>query len=471
MQSKHHKAIDKEFDLVVRNGSIVSPTNIFDADIGIKEGKIVSISNDLNIGKRDIDATGKYVLPGGVDTHCHIEQISGNGLKNADSFETATRSAAFGGTTSVISFAAQHKGQKLKDVVAEYEECAVRGSLIDYAFHIIVSDVDTDSLVNELLDLSSHGHRSIKIFTTYNIRLADEEILEVMSAAKKAGCLICVHAENHAIIDYATQESLKAGNIAPKFHAIAHSRLAEAEAVSRIIRFSEFIDQSVLLFHISTTEGVNLVREARARNSKIIAETCPHYLLMTEEDLNLPGLEGAKFMCSPPQRRTTDQEALWQGLKYGDLSLVTSDHAPFRYDDTGKLANGPNPPFNKIANGMPGLEVRLPLLFNAMVSEQRFDICKFVEVTSTNPARIFGLKNKGQISLGKDADLVIWDADKKFTYGKNDLHDNVGYNPYEGRNIVGWPEMVISRGDVIVENETISHDYGRGTRMHIHPMI
>ena len=176
-------------------------------------------------------------------------------------------------------------------------------------------------------------------------------------------------------------------------------------------------------------------------------------------------------MCSPPQRGTTDQEALWQGLKYGDLSLVTSDHAPFRYDDTGKLANGPNPPFNKIANGMPGLEVRLPLLFNAMVSEQLFDICKFVEVTSTNPARIFGLQNKGQISLGKDADLVIWDADKKFTYGKNDLHDNVGYNPYEGMNIVGWPEMVISRGDVIVENQTISDDYGRGRRMHIHPVI
>ena len=231
---------------------------------------------------------------------------------------------------------------------------------------------------------------------------------------------------------------------------------------------SEFIDQSVLLFHVSTTEGVNLVREARARNSKIIAETCPHYLLMTEEDLIFRALK-VLSSCAARHSENNRSGSSLARFKIWRSSLVTSDHAPFRYDDTGKLANGPNP-FNKIANGMPGLEVRLPLLFNAMVSEQRFDICKFVEVTSTNPAKIFGLQNKGQISLGKDADLVIWDADKKFTYGKNDLHDNVGYNPYEGMNIVGWPEMVISRGDVIVENETISNDYGVVNGC-IHPVI
>ena len=460
-----------EFDLVVRGGTVVNADGIAEADIGVSDGRIAAIARNVGKGAREVEAQGRLVLPGGVDTHCHIEQVSGNGLLNADTFETATRSAAFGGTTTCVSFAAQHKGQELIPVVEDYERRAQRGALIDYAFHLIVSDPECGSLENDVVTLAERGHRSIKIFTTYNIRLDDSKILQVMAAARAAGDLICVHAENHAIIAYATERNLAAGNTAPKFHATVHSRLAEAEAVARMIRFSEFLDQPVLLFHISTREGVELVRQARQRGSRVRAETCPHYLLMTSEELDRPGLEGAKFMCSPPQRTLDDQEALWQALALGDIQLVTSDHAPFRFDGTGKLANGPDAPFNRIANGMPGLEVRMPLLFDAMVSSGRFDLCKFVEVTACNPARIFGLEAKGGIRVGADADFAIWDPDRKVTFGPDDLHDNVGYNPFEGRTVTGWPETVVSRGDVIVESGVISDGYGRGRRVELNPAV
>ncbi len=461
----------QEFDLVVRGGTIVNAEGTVEADIGVSKGRITAIAQRIGKGAREIDACGRLVLPGGVDTHCHIEQVSGNGLLNADTFETATRSAAFGGTTTCVSFAAQHKGQKLIPVVDDYEGRAQRGALIDYAFHIIVSDPDCGSLEDDVVALAECGHRSLKIFTTYNIRLDDAKILRVMAAARRAGDLICVHAENHAIIAYATERNLAVGNTAPKFHAVAHSRLAEAEAVARMIRFSEFLDQPVLLFHISTREGVELVRQARQRGSQVRAETCPHYLLMTDEDLDRPDLEGAKFMCSPPQRTPADQESLWQALTLGDIELVTSDHAPFRFDDTGKLANGADAPFNRIANGMPGLEVRMPLLFDAMVSSGRFDLCKFVEVTAANPARIFGLQSKGALRIGADADIAIWDPDRMVTFGPDDLHDNVGYNPFAGRTVTGWPETVVSRGDVIVEGGVISGDYGRGRRVELNPAV
>jgi len=461
----------QEFDLVVRGGTVVNADGIVEADIGVSEGQITAIAHNIGKGSKEIEARGRLVLPGGIDTHCHIEQISGNGLLNADTFETATRSAAFGGTTTCVCFAAQHKGQELIPVVEDYEGRAQRGALIDYAFHIIVSDPDCGLFEDDIIALSKRGHRSLKIFTTYNVRLDDTNILTVMAAARKAGDLICVHAENHAIITFATERNLAAGNTAPKFHAVAHSRLAEAEAVARMIRFSEFLDQPVLLFHISTREGVDLVRQARQRGSRVIAETCPHYLLMTDEVLDRPGLEGAKFMCSPPQRTPHDQEALWRALELGDIQLVTSDHAPFRFDDTGKLANGADAPFNRIANGMPGLEVRMPLLFDAMVSSGRFDLCKFVEVMAANPARIFGLQTKGALRVGADADIVIWNPDRKVTFGSDDLHDNVGYNPFEGRTVTGWPEMVISRGEVIVEGGVISHGYGRGRRVELNPDV
>jgi dihydropyrimidinase len=239
--------------------------------------------------------------------------------------------------------------------------------------------------------------------------------------------------------------------------------MAEIEAIERMCRFAEFLDQPVMIFHVSTSEGVAAVRAARARGAPVWAETCTHYLFMTDDVLDKPGLEGAKWMCSPPQRQAADQRSLWQGLLAGDLQLVSSDHAPYRFDETGKLSAGPTARFDEIANGLPGLETRLPILFDSMVSAQDGQGPEaFAELTASAPARIYGLPNKGHISLGMDADLSIWDPGQTRTYGENDLHDNVGYNPWQGRTIKGWPTCVLLRGSVLVEDGKFMGQPGTG---------
>lgn len=440
------------YDLVIRGGRIVTSTDIFSADLAVQDGSIAKIADHVSKGETEVDATGKLLMPGGVDPHCHIEQVSGMGLPNADTFETATRSAAMGGTTSVISFAAQHRGQRLQDVMDDYAARAHRGAMIDHAFHIMVSDPSVDHFNDDLAALIAGGHRSIKVFTTYNIALSDTDILYVMSLARDHGALVCVHAENDGLIQWTKAELLAAGLTRPEHHALSHPRLAEIDAVARICRFAEYIDQPVMLFHISTREGAAEVRAARTRGAPVWAETCPHYLLMTAAILQRQGLEGAKWMCSPPQRTADDQQALWHALDRGVLQVISSDHAPYRFDETGKLSAGPDATFNQIANGLPGLETRLPLLFDAMVRDGGLGASKFVELTATGPAQLYGLPNKGHLALGMDADIVIWNPDRQMTYGDNDLHDNVGYNPWTGRTITGWPEQVYLRGSLLVDN-------------------
>ena len=452
-------------DLVVRNGRVVTPQGILDADIGISEGQIIDIARNLVAadGCREIDAGGHWVMPGGVDAHAHIEQMSGMGQMNADTFETATRSAAMGGTTTVISFAAQAAGQRLSETVADYAQRAQRGAMIDHAFHITITDPDVPDFSKDLGDLIEQGHRSLKVFTTYNIQLSDAQILRIMTLARQHGALICVHAENDALIAEAKEALIKAGHLAPKYHAQSHPRMAEIEAIERMCRFAEFLDQPVMIFHVSTTEGVAAVRAARARGAPVWAETCTHYLFMTEEVLDKPGVEGAKWMCSPPQREVKDQQSLWEGLRAGDLQLISSDHAPYRYDQTGKLSAGPNAGFHEIANGLPGLETRLPILFDAMVAggdEQ--DAMAFAEFTATAPARVYGLAKKGSIGVGMDADLTIWDPGHHHVYGENDLHDNVGYNPWQGREVRGMVDTVLLRGSVLVEKGQFLAQPGSG---------
>lgn len=439
-------------DLVIRGGKIVTPSGIIQSDLAIKGTIISAISSDLGAGKIEVSAHGKYVMPGGIDSHAHIEQMSGMGQMNADTFETATRSAATGGTTSVISFAAQAAGQTISDTLVDYAARAKRGAMIDYAFHITITDTAVSGFEDDLSKLIAAGHRSLKIFTTYNIQLSDQEILKVLALARKYGALVCVHAENDAIIASAKEQLLEAGHIAPRYHAQSRPRIAEIEAVERICRFAQYLDQPVMLFHISTAEGASAVKSAQARGAPVWAETCPHYLFMTEDVLDKPGLEGAKFMCSPPQRTTADQDALWQALKDGTLELVSSDHAPYRYDKSGKLSAGPEAAFNEIANGLPGLETRLPLMFDAMISQGDQGAHAFAQITATAPAKLYGLQKKGALVEGMDADIVIWDPDKKVTYGANDLNDNVGYNPWEGRTVTGWPEHVILRGTSLMKD-------------------
>jgi dihydropyrimidinase len=449
-------------DLAIHDGQVVTTSGLVEGDLAIADGRIVSVGPPISQAKNHISAQGRLVMPGGVDPHAHIEQMSGMGQWNADTFETATKSAAMGGTTSVISFAAQNEGQSLTDTVADYSTRAARGAMIDYAFHITLTDITVPRFERDLASLIAAGHRSLKVFTTYNIQLNDAALLNVFQCARDAGALMCVHAENDAIITQAKERLINAGHTAPRDHARSRPRMAEIEAVERMCRFAEYLDQPLMLFHISTREAAAAVRVAQERGAPVWAETCPHYLFMTDEVLDRPGLEGAKWMCSPPQREHADQTALWQALHQGTLSLVSSDHAPYRFDDTGKLAAGPGAGFHQIANGLPGLETRLPVMFNEMVTNGRGGPEAFAELTSHAPARLYGLKNKGSIAEGMDADVVIWNPDKTVTYGADDLHDNVGYNPWEGTSVTGWPEHVILRGTTLMKDGTFYGTPGCG---------
>ncbi|WP_430449788.1 dihydropyrimidinase [Rhodophyticola sp.] len=453
-------------DMIIRNGTVVTTERTERADIAVQRGKVVAVGQQVGHAPVEIDATGRLVMPGGVDSHCHIEQLSGAGLMNADSFETATRSALMGGTTTTISFAAQHPGQKLSAVVEDYQALAAKGAICDHAFHIIVSDLSGGNLTDDLPALLAQGHRSIKLFTVYDkVRMGDEDILDVLWCARSHGGLVNIHSENDGLIRWMTRRLIEAGKTGARFHPASHPRAAEIEALNRMCIFSEVTGQPVMLFHISCAEGVEIVRAARTRGVPALAETCPHYLFMTADQLDLPGNEAAGLMCSPPQRELEDQEALWQALERGDLQVVSSDHAPYRLDDTGKFAHGHDAPFNKIANGMPGLETRLPLLFDAMVSQGRLGAERFVALTATNPADIYGLPDKGRIAPGADADIVLWDPERAVTFGADDLHDNTGYNPYAGRVVKGWPETVISRGEIVVDRGHMLGKPGRGRRL------
>lgn len=399
------------YDLLIRGGRVATVSDVFEADVAISGETIVAVGCGLPAGRREIDASGKLVLPGGVDSHAHIEQLSAAGIMNADTFESATVSAAFGGTTSVISFAAQHVGMKLPQVLEDYHALARKGAVIDYAFHMIIADPTKETLETDLPALIKQGHGSIKIFMTYDrLKIDDEPLLDILLAARDGGAMLCAHAENHGIISWMVKRLLARGYTHPKYHAISHARVSEAEAFTRLIGMAALIDQPIMIFHVSTAEGAKVIRDARGQGLKVFAETCPQYLFLTADDLDKPGVEGAKWMCSPPPRRAADQEALWQALALGDLQTVSSDHAPYRFDETGKLQAGPNPNFKQVANGLPGLEVRLPLLFDAMVSRGRLGIEKFVDLTATAPAKIYNLHpRKGSIAVGADADIAIWD--------------------------------------------------------------
>ena len=446
--------LEKKIPIVIRGGTVALPDGARLVDIGIVDETISAIEGELPPGNIEIDATDHLVLPGGIDPHAHIEQVSAGGLLNADSFESATTAAAFGGTTTVIPFAAQHLGLSLERVVADYHALADRGAVIDYAFHMIIADPTDTALKVHLPRLVREGHASIKIFMTYDrLKLNDDQILNVLEAARDNGAFVCAHAENHAMISFMVERLLAKGLTAPSVFAKSHPRLAEVEAIQRLVTFSSFLDQPIMIFHVSTAEGVEVVRRTRAEGAKIFAETCTHYLFLTDDELAKPGLEGAKWMCSPPLREKRDRDALWTALANGDLQTVSSDHAPYRFDASGKLSAGPNPNFKQIANGLPGLEVRLPLLFDAMVTHGRMGLAKFVELTSEAPAKLYGLyPRKGALAVGADADIAIWNPGVRRTLAVSMLHDRAGYTPYEGMSVTGWPETVLSRGRVVVRD-------------------
>jgi len=454
----------QDLDLTIRNGTVATAADTFSGDVGVKDGRIAVIARGLSPGKRDIDASGKLVLPGGVDSHCHIEQLSSNGVMTADDFHSGTVSAAHGGTTTIVPFAAQHRGMKIKDVVADYSKRAAEKAVIDYGFHLIVADPTEEVLTQELPEYIGKGITSFKVYMTYDLlKIDDYQMLDVLLAAEKHGALVMVHAENHDVIRWLAKRLLDRGHTEPKFHAVSHAPLAESEAANRVIQFSRLLDVPVLIVHVSSAESVRAIQAARALGARVYAETCPQYLFLKGSDISRPGMEGAKFCCSPPPRDEASQNALWAGLADGTFQVFSSDHAPYRFDASGKLPKGEKTTFKEIANGVPGLELRMPLLFSEGVGKGRISLNEFVALTATNHARIYGMyPRKGTIAVGSDADIGIWDPEKEVKISAAAIHDNVGYTPYEGRTIKGWPEIVVSRGRVVVENGKLSAEKGSG---------
>ena len=450
------------YDLVIRGGTVVTAADTVRADVAGAGGRIVAVGSGLGPGAREIDATGRLVMPGGVDSHCHIEQMSASGIMCADDFHSATVSAAFGGTTTVIPFAAQHRGQSLRQVVADYHDRAGPKAVIDYAFHLIVSDPNEQVLGQELPALIRDGYTSFKVYMTYDLlRLNDWQMLDVLSLARAEGALTMVHAENHEMMSWLAQRLVAQGHVAPKYHAVSHARLAEGEATNRAIRLAELVDAPMLVVHVSAPDAIDVLRAAQTRGVKVFAETCPQYVMLTAKDLDRDGALGALFCCSPPPRDEAGQEAVWRGLQNGTFDVFSSDHAPYRPDQ--KLPNGEATTFKQVANGVPGLELRLPILFSEGVNKGRIDLNRFVALAATNHAKLYGLHpRKGTIAAGADADIAIWDPDREVTVRHADLHDAVGYTPYEGRVLKGWPETVISRGRVVVEGGQLHAERGSG---------
>jgi dihydropyrimidinase len=457
-------AAEQRFDLTLRNGRIVTEGRIVDGDLGVSAGRIAAIESRLAPGRRDIDAAGRWVLPGGIDSHCHIEQYSGMGVMAADDFYSGSVSAAFGGTTTIIPFAAQHRGMAIPDVLADYAARAAAKAVIDYGFHLILTNPDARTLEHDLPRAIRDGITSLKVYMTYDrMKLDDGQLLDVLAVANREGALVMIHAENHDMIRWLAQRLLANGHTAPKFHAVAHDPLAEAEATQRAIALGRLVDTPVLIVHVAGRDTVEVIRSAQTLGAAVLAETCPQYLFLTADDIDLPGLEGAKFCCSPPPRDSESQEAVWRGLIDGTLATYSSDHAPYRFDASGKLPKGELTTFKDMANGVPGLELRMPLLFSEGVMKGRIDIHQFVALTATNHARLYGLApRKGAIAIGADADLALWNSERQTLITADALHDNVGYTPYEGRTVTGWPEVVVSRGRVVVEDGRLQAERGSG---------
>jgi dihydropyrimidinase len=444
-----------QFDTIIRGGTVVTAADTTRCDVGIRAGKVCALGIDLGQAAEVVDASGKLVLPGGIDSHVHVAQPSGPGIVMADDFESGTRSAAFGGNTMVLPFAMQQKGESLREVVKQYHTKADGNCYIDVSFHLIIADATESVLGQELPALVEDGYTSFKVFMTYEgMALSDLELLNVMAVARETGALVMVHAENYDAIRFLTDRLERAGKTAPQYHATSRPIPVEREATHRAISLAELVDVPVVIVHVSNGEAMEEIRRAQQRGLKVYGETCPQYLVLTEKDLEGLNMEGARYVCSPPPRDHASQKACWQGLQQHVFSLFSSDHCPFRYDDTqGKLTPKGRTSFRWVPNGIPGVEARLPILFSEGVQKGRISLNDFVAFTATNHAKTYGLyPKKGTIAVGSDADIAIWDAERKVTISQSLMHHGSDYTPYEGFEVIGWPVSTMVRGKFVVRD-------------------
>ena len=447
---------------LIRNGTVVTARETTAADVLVEGERIREVRPDIpaQAGERVIDATGLYVMPGGVDVHTHLDMPLG-AITSADDFETGTRAAAFGGTTTIIDFATQARGTCMRDALDLWWQKAEGRATIDYGLHMIVTDLGKSGL-DDMDDLVREGVTSFKLFMAYpnSLMVDDGSIFKVLLQTAKNGSLLCLHAENGSVIDVMIERALAEGKTAPVYHALTRPPRAEAEAVHRAIAIAEMAGAPVYIVHVSSGDALNEVREARDRGLPVFAETCPQYLLLSIEELERPNFEGAKYVLTPPLRPQEHQMKLWDGLKHDYLPVVSTDHCPFRFKDQKVLGRDD---FTKIPNGGPGIENRLQLIYHHGVNSGKLTLNRFVEVTSTKPAQLFGIyPKKGEIALGSDADLVLWDPNARYTINAKTHHMRVDYSMYEGFEVKGNARTVLSRGEVIADRGQFLGKAGRG---------
>jgi dihydropyrimidinase len=444
---------------LIKNGTVVTATETLQADVLVEDEKVASIGLSIDASAdRVIDATDRYVMPGGVDPHTHMDLPFG-GSFCSDDFGTGTRAAAFGGTTTIVDFALQGTGEGLREGLDLWHQKAEK-AYTDHGFHMIVKEVN-DQVLKEMDELVGEGVTSFKLFMAYPgvFMLDDASIFRAMQRASDSGALIMMHAENGGPIDVLVQQSLEEGRTDPINHALTRPASMEGEAVHRVFKLAELARTPAYIVHLSSRDALNAVREARDRGLPAFAETCPQYLYLSQDDLARPGFEGAKFVCSPPLRPKDHQEDLWSGLKQGDLQLVATDHAPFNYEGQKDMGRGN---FSKIPNGLPSVEDRFTLIFQG-VHGGRIGLNRFVELVATAPAKMFGLfPRKGTIAPGSDADVVVFDPRHARVISANTHHMNVDYSAFEGMEVRGLPEVVMQRGTVLVENGEFHGREGQG---------
>ncbi len=448
--------------LLIQNGTVVNAESTAVADVLIEGSTIREMRTGiLPQGHTVVDASGLLVLPGGIDAHTHLDMPFG-GTTSADDFETGTRAAAIGGTTTIVDFAIQAKGTKMRNALDTWWKKAEGKACVDYGLHMIVTDLGTSGL-EDMDDLVREGVASFKLFMAYpNVLMVDDAtIFKALQQTTKNGALICMHAENGSVIDVIVQQALAAGKTAPIYHALTRPTVAEAEAVQRAIAMAEIAGAPVYIVHLSSEDALNQVREARDRGLPAFAETCPQYLLLSIED-QMPGIsfEEAKYVFTPPLREKRNQPRLWDGLKDDHLQVVSTDHCPFCFEDQKMLGKDD---FTKIPNGGPGIENRMQLIHHHGVNSGKLTLNRFVEITSTAPARIFGMyPKKGRIAAGSDADLVLWDAQAEHTISAATHNSRCDYSMFEGFKVRGNAKQVYSRGELIVENGKYLGRIGRG---------
>jgi len=449
---------------LVKNGTVVTASDRYQADIYIDKGVVTLIGQGLNLPADEvIDASGMLVMPGGIDVHTHLDMPFG-GTTSADDFETGTIAAAHGGTTTLVDFAIQNFGEGLYPAFEGWMKRAEGKATIDYAFHMIVREL-TDQVQGEMDKMVKHeGLTSFKLFMAYPgvFMVDDATIFKALLKTRENGGLICMHAENGGVIDTLVKEALRQGQTDPKYHALTRPTRAEGEVTGRAIALAEMAGVPIYIVHLSCSDALEKVKQARDMGLPAYAETCPQYLFLSYDDYERPGFEGAGYVMSPPLREKWNQEALWKGLAKNDLQVVSTDHCPFCMNEPPQKQIGKDD-FSKIPNGAPGIETRLMLVWDGGVRTGKIDMHRFVEIVSTNPAKMFGLwPRKGTIAVGSDGDMILFDPEKETTLAAKGLHMKVDYNPYEGRKVKGGPAVVLSRGEVIVDHGQFKGKKGRG---------